>query len=359
METNRQKRNIRIIFLVLSFTFLFSIYLIYSYFLETYYNTLENISSYSTQTYIFDMKNLFQSSEFMFTISFVIIVFLFLIMLAYLYIAYMLKHNNKKVLHIIDEINHDEFVPSQLEGEYGVLEQKIYNMKMSNDRYIEEAKREKQEMNDYIENIAHQIKTPLTAIRLNEDILAMEQDNPLLQKNQQSFERLDHLLESLLKLTRLEHNRIHFDLQLKEIHSLIDDVVCEVTPLLQRTQLHVNIQDCVFYYDEQWLKEALCNIVKNGIEENVKDIYLENQVFRNSVVLTIKDNGKGIAEEDLSHLFERFYRGTHKKRNGSGIGLALCKEIVEKHHGYIHVYNDDGAVFEISIPLLDVKEKVI
>ena len=141
METNRQKRNIRIIFLVLSFTFLFSIYLIYSYFLETYYNTLENISSYSTQTYIFDMKNLFQSSEFMFTISFVIIVFLFLIMLAYLYIAYMLKHNNKKVLHIIDEINHDEFVPSQLEGEYGVLEQKIYNMKMSNDRYIEEAKR--------------------------------------------------------------------------------------------------------------------------------------------------------------------------------------------------------------------------
>ncbi|MGN1183067.1 MAG: sensor histidine kinase [Faecalibacillus sp.] len=357
MEISRQKKNIRIIFLVLGCTFLFLLYLVYSYFLDIYNQNISKISDYYPHVTIFQIKDLLSQEDLFITIGFVVVVFLSLLLIAYIYIVYAFKHNNKKVLHIIDEINNDKFVPSVLEGEYGILEQKVYNMKNNNDRYVEELEKEKQLMNDYIENIAHQIKTPLTAIRLNEEILAMEHENPLLDKNQQSFERIDHLLESLLKLTRLEHDSIHFDLQLKDMRSLMESVVYEMSPLLDQTQLHVQVKDCLFYYDEQWLKEALCNIIKNGIEEKVNDIYLENQVYRNSVVITIKDNGKGIFKEDLPHLFERFYRGAKKKRSGSGIGLALCKEIVEKHHGHIHVYNDQGAIFEISMPLLDVKEK--
>lgn len=359
METNRQKKIIRIIFIVIELCFLFSIYLIYQYFLDLYSYNMDIINSYYPSHAILSNKGVLQSSDISLTLVFIVVVFTLFLLSGYLYICHIMKRNNQHILHIVDEINNDEFVPSVLEGEYGLLEEKVYNIKKNNDRYVEALENEKKEMSDYIENIAHQIKTPLTSIRLNEEILNMKHPDVLLEKNQQSFNRLDNLLESLLKLTRLEHDSIHFDLQLKDIYSLFENVINEIEPLLNDIELDVKIEDCMFYYDEQWLKEALYNIMKNCVEENVTKISLSNQVNRNTLQIIIKDNGKGIKDEDLPHIFQRFYRSIEKKKNGSGIGLALCKEIIEKHHGHIHVYNDHGAVFEISIPLLDIKEKVI
>lgn len=357
METNRQKKKIRIIFIGLELFFLFSIYFIYNYFLDLYTYNTDIINTY--YPYNLNNKSTFQNGDISFTMIFIIAVFTLFLLFTYLYIIHIMKRNNQHILHIVDEINNDEFVPSVLEGEYGLLEEKVYNIKKNNDRNVEALENEKQEMSDYIENIAHQIKTPITSIRLNEEMLNIKNPDILLEKNQKSFERLDHLLESLLKLTRLEHNSIHFDLQLKDIHSLFESVHYEVQPLLKDTEFIIEIKDCMFYYDEQWLKEALYNIIKNCIEEKVTKIFLSNQVYRNTLQIIIKDNGKGIKDDDLPHIFERFYRSIEKKKNGSGIGLALCKEIIEKHHGHIHAYNDNGAVFEIFIPLLDIKEKVI
>lgn len=357
METNRQKKKIRMIFIGLELLFLFSIYFIYYYFLDLYTYNTNIINTY----YLYNLSNkkTFQSGNNSFTMIFIIAVFTLFLLLTYLYIIHIMKKHNQHILHIIDEINNDEFVPSVLEGEYGLLEEKVYNIKKNNDRSVEALENEKQEMSDYIENIAHQIKTPITSIRLNEEMLSIKNPDILLEKNQQSFQRIDHLLDSLLKLTRLEHNSIYFDLQLKDIRSLFKGVYHEVQPLLKHTELIIEINDCVFYYDEQWLKEALYNIIKNCIEEKVTKIYLTNHVYRNTLQIIIRDNGKGIKDNDLPHIFERFYRSIEKKKSGSGIGLALCKEIIEKHHGHIHVYNDNGAVFEIFVPLLDVKEKVI
>lgn len=359
METNKQKKQIRMIFMALEIIFLASLYLSNRTLFEQYNERLETINTYYPE--ISNLNNIFHFHN-SFIISDLIVVaaiFSLFLFAGYLYIVHIIKSNNQHILHIVDEINNDQFVPSVLEGEYGLLEEKVYNIKKNNDRYIEALENEKKEMSDYIENIAHQIKTPLTSIRLNEEILHLKQPDVLLEKNQQSFERLDHLLDSLLKLTRLEHNTIHFDLQLKDIYSLFESVQTEIQPLLNDTKLEVKVQDCTFYYDEQWLKEALYNIIKNCIEEKVTKISMTNQVYRHTLQIIIKDNGQGIKEEDLPHIFERFYRSIGKKKKGNGIGLALCKEIIEKHHGHIHAYNDDGAVFEISIPILDIKEKVI
>lgn len=355
METNRQKKKIRIIFIILEILFLVSIYFIYDMFVNLYTTYTNTFNDY----YFLNNKDILMESDIFVIIVFIVIVFTLWLWIGYLYICHIMKKNNQHILHIIDEINNNEFVPSVLEGEYGLLEEKVYNIKKNNDRYVEALENEKQEMSDYIENIAHQIKTPITSIRLNEEILNIKHPDILLEKNQQSFQRLDNLLESLLKLTRLEHNSIHFDLQLKDLNSLIESLIMDIQPLLNDIELQIKIEDCQFYYDEQWLKEALYNIIKNCIEEKVTKITLTNKVYRNTLQIIIKDNGKGIKEEDLPHIFERFYRSIEKKKNGNGIGLALCKEIIEKHHGHIHVYNDEGAVFEISIPLLDIKEKVI
>lgn len=359
MEINKQKKRIRYIFIGIELIFMCALYLIYQYFYELYGKTLNIINnSYYSGISLLENEYRFNFTEAAVTLIFIIGVFTAVLLAAYFYVMRVIRKQNHHVMHIIDEINNDEFVPSVLEDEYGLLEEKVYNIKKNNDHYIEILEKEKNEISNYIENIAHQLKTPLTAIRLNEEILLMKTSEDLLLKNQQSFSRIDHLLDSLLKLTRLEYNAIHFDLQQKDIRSLFEGVVQDIQPLINDIKLHVEISDCIFYYDEQWRKEALYNIIKNCIEEQVTAITLSNHVFRNTIQIIIKDNGKGIQEADIPHIFDRFYRGSSKKKSGCGIGLALTKEIISKHHGHIHVYNDHGAVFEINIPLLDIKEKV-
>lgn len=359
MKTNKQKKRIRNIFFGIEMLFMAACYFIYQYFFDLYNRTMNVANNnYFSSLLVLEDINRFNVTDIGIIMIFIFVIVTVVLIGAYFYIITVIKQQNEHVLHIIDEINNNEFVPSVLEGEYGLLEEKVYNIKKNNDHYIEILEKEKAEISTYIENIAHQLKTPLTAIRLNEDILYMKTTDDLLLKNQQSFSRIEHLLDNLLKLNRLEYNTIHFDLQPKDIRSLFEGVIQDIQPIVNDIDFQVEINDCFFYYDEQWLKEGLYNIVKNCIEEQVTVIRLSNHIYRNTIQILIKDNGKGIKDEDLPYIFDRFYRGSSKKKSGCGIGLALTKEIITKHHGYIHVYNDHGAVFEINIPLLDIKEKV-
>ncbi len=359
MKENKQKKRIRYIFIGIELLFVASCYQIYQFFFHLYSSTMDAVNQiYLPGIALLENINKFDFSEIAMTMIFMAVIFTLVLTGAYFYIIAVIRRQNQHVLHIIDEINNNEFVPSVLEGEYGLLEEKVYNIKKNNDHYVEILENEKKEISTYIENIAHQLKTPLTSIRLNEEILNLKTSDDLLLKNQQSFSRIDHLLDSLLKLTRLEYNTIHFDLQPKDIRLLFEGVIQDIQPMINDIKFMVEIDDCIFYYDEQWLKEALYNIIKNCVEEKVTEITLSNHVYRNSIQIVIKDDGKGIKDEDMPYIFDRFYRGSSKKKNGCGIGLALTKEIISKHHGHIHVYNDQGAVFEINIPLLDIKEKV-
>ena len=111
--------------------------------------------------------------------------------------------------------------------------------------------------------------------------------------------------------------------------------------------------------DYKWFKEALINILKNCIEysqHQIVDIHIDET--ETLIRIVIRDYGQGFSKEDLKHIFERFYRGQNKQKNGIGIGMAMVKEIVEAHHGSIHIYNQNGAVFEIYLPKIFAKKKL-
>ena len=362
MKTNKQLKYIKILFFSSLIAVIYLISEVDRYVTEivpdSQYALLENVSNLYPE--LSNLQYNFVKSEQRLPTSlvFALLIILLSIIVTYFMTVSLFKKNNQRILHIVDEIKNDDFIPSSLEGEIGLLEEKVYSYKKENEALKESVDKEKEVMNTYIENITHQIKTPITSIRLNEEMLAMLQPHELLEKNEKSFQHLDYLLNDLMTLSRLENGHIHFHLDYKTVHELMEKVQEETQSLTKNTHIDYEIADCQFYYDEQWLKEAICNIIKNAVEENVTEIHVKSEVDTSFLHIMIQDNGKGIDEKELSHIFERFYRSPHHKKKGNGIGLSLAKEIVEKHHGTIHAYNEDGAVFEMSFPLLDIKEKV-
>ena len=364
METNRKRKSVRRVFII------FVISLI-SCFVMFYYSVIA-LYQQGINTFIVRLRNLYPEVTIStalftqnFTLSynwyFITLMVIMIISLIYIYRYVMNAHKTytKDINHIISEIDADDFVPSSLEGELSLLEEKIFNYKNRNDKLIEKIEKEKKQISDYIENIAHQIKTPISTIRLNEEMTVLAGDVSLLEKNKSSFERLDNLFDNFMKLSRIENDTIHFNLELGSINELLNDVEELVSPLLKKTELIIESADVSFFYDDQWLSEAIYNIVKNCVEEDVTQIHIKT-IYNNEMIhILICDNGKGINEEDLPYIFERFYRSSKNKKSGVGIGLALCKEIVLKHHGFINAYNENGAVFDLSFPMIDVKEKVI
>ena len=364
METNKRKKQIRWIFILLILSFIGSFYIFFIsvaqafdsnarsflYNLQHVYPNITIPSALFVENMTFDLGWMF----------YVLIVLMGIcLLLLYIFIQNSYKVYSKDIHHIIEEIDHDEFTPSSMEGELSLLEDKIFQYKKRNDQLIENTVKERKQLSDYIENIAHQIKTPITAIRLNEEMAMMANDTQYLENNTDSFSRLDTLFDNFMKLSRIENDTIHLEFEVGNVNDLLDDVKHNIMPLLNNVELIIEESDLSFFYDEQWLSEAIYNIVKNCIEAQVTKIHISAYSNNEMIHIIIKDNGKGINEDDLPHIFERFYRSRKNKKQGVGIGLALCKEIIVRHHGFINAYNEDGAVFDLAFPILDIKGKVI
>lgn len=364
METNKRKKRLRTLFIILFGLLCLVFYLLYESFKTTYsrsiYNFLDSLESVYPEIKI--PSELFQNNI-TFDLNWIFYLAIGLLIIVVVCIYYLTVNSYKSysqdVLHIINEIDNNEFTPSVIEGELSLLEEKIYSYKKRNDKLIEKGIMEKKELSEYVENIAHQIKTPIASIRLNEEVAIMSNDTHLIEKNKASFERLDVLFDNFMKLARIENDTIHFELEEGTMSDLLTNVKEHTIQILNNTELKVKTCDVKFYYDEQWLSEAIYNIIKNSVEAGVSIIQIDSYYNKEMIHIVIKDNGKGINEEDLPYIFNRFYRSRNNQKKGMGIGLSLTKEIILRHHGFISAYNEDGAVFDLSFPFLDIKEKVI
>lgn len=251
------------------------------------------------------------------------------------------------------------------EGEISLLSHKLYILNKRYYSLLKKMKQEQLELKDYIENISHQLKTPITSIRLNEEILletmeSSKQKEKIKQIYHQTL-KMNQLVEELLTLALLDSQSIEFKYEHYSIESLIEDVEEDLHYLLQ--QKHMSIQlhhhQETLLCDKKWMEEALKNIIKNYVEKNQDnfiDIFIENS--ESLTRISIQDHGDGFLEVDIPHLFERFYRGQSRDYHGVGIGLALSKEIIEQHHGMITAKNQGGAYIEITIPQLLAKKKI-
>ena len=264
----------------------------------------------------------------------------------------------------IDQILHNAehlYITESDEGELSILQSEITKMTLRIKEQNEALRKSKEHLADSLADIAHQLRTPLTSanliLSLLEKDLSESMQKSLLREIKGLFLQMEWLINSLLKLSRLDAGVVIFQSNPVNVNDLVNTAA---RPLLISMELHnivlqTNIpSEMVISGDLSWLSEALLNILKNCIQKVVDngkvEIICKNTLLFHEIV--IHDSGIGFDEKALPHLFDRFYRGKNEGATGYGIGLALSKMIITRHNGTITAKNhpQGGAIFCIRFP---------
>lgn len=220
----------------------------------------------------------------------------------------------------------------------------------------------KEFLKNTISDISHQLRTPLSALLMYHEIMSDEPDNiktvkEYLDKTGASLQRMEQLIQSMLKITRLDAGSIIFEKRCCLLSDLIECSVQELTTRAENESKDIVIDGPsgeVIVCDWEWTCEALGNIVKNALDhtDNIKGkVHITWEYTPTMVRIFISDNGTGISQKDLHHIFKRFYRS---KRSvdipGIGLGLPLAKSIIEGQGGILSVESrlGEGTTFIIS-----------
>ncbi len=294
-------------------------------------------------------------------IAFLSLTSLFTLSLIFTIKRYIRMEHLSRYLRRISNGEYKLDIRDNTEGELSVLKNEIYKVTVTLYEQAELMKKEKIFLSETLSDISHQIKTPLTSLSVMADLLS-NQNLPAdkrveFTKNIRSqLERLQWLVSSLLKLSKMDAGAIEFKKDAVYVKNLIDKAVEHLLipiEIKEQTLEIIGDSNISFKGDFQWTSEAIANIVKNCIEHTpvggkIKILFDETPIY---TFIEISDNGEGIDKEDLPHLFERFYKGKNARNESIGIGLAMSKSIIEKQSGIIDVSSkkDMGSVFTVKI----------
>lgn len=252
---------------------------------------------------------------------------------------------------------YDMNIDDNTEGELSILKNNLYKVITLLQSQNEYLKNDKLYLADSIADISHQLKTPLTSMMVMCELLENEESPDKRQEfvavinNQLS--KMKWLITNILKISKLDADATEFKRDEVSILSVLDDSLkpFALTAELKNIAIQNGANDFVFNGDESWTVEAVSNIVKNCLEHTNDGgkIIIASDSTNLYNKLTIFDNGCGIAEEDLPHIFERFYHGKNSSKDSVGIGLALAKTVFEKENASVTVESEQGrgSVFEI------------
>lgn len=252
---------------------------------------------------------------------------------------------------------YDMNIDDNTEGELSILKNNLYKVITLLQSQNEYLKNDKLYLADSIADISHQLKTPLTSMMVMCELLENEENPDKRQEfvavinNQLS--KMKWLITNILKISKLDADATEFKREEVSISKVLDDSLKPfvLTAELKNIAIQNSANDFVFNGDESWTVEAVSNIVKNCLEHTNDGgkIIIASSSTNLYNKLTISDNGCGIAEEDLPHIFERFYHGKNSSKDSVGIGLALAKTVFEKENASVSVESeqDRGSVFEI------------
>lgn len=245
----------------------------------------------------------------------------------------------------------------QEEGEISILRTNIYKAATTLKYQNEMLGNDKKQLAAAIADISHQLKTPLTSMMVMNDLLTDEESpekrEEFLKTQSAQLERMNWLIQTLLKLSKLDAGTIELK---KEAVKAKDLIVAAASPFeiqfeLRNIEYKTEAPDMELSCDKNWTIEALQNIIKNCIEHMDDGGSLSVTADDTSIYsrILIKDTGCGIAAEDIPHIFERFYKGKNAGKDSVGIGLALTKTIIEDQHGEIKVNSQEGEGTEFDI----------
>lgn len=255
--------------------------------------------------------------------------------------------------------NYSLDIRSYEEGRLSILKNDIYKITVKLKEQTDMAINEKNNLEMILSDISHQIKTPLTSMYvindlLKSDKLSKKEKIEFLNKNESQLERIEWLVTSLLKLSRLDNGFVKLKKEKVEVAKLIDNCL---NPLLIPIELKnqnvvKQIDNFEIDIDFNWFSEAIINILKNAHEHTNAFGTIKVEASDNSMYssIIISDNGTGISKQDLPYIFERFYKGDNQKES-IGIGLNMAKKIIDLSGGEINVLSTPsvGTTFIIKI----------
>ncbi len=276
----------------------------------------------------------------------VITLFLFILVNTLIFLLLILSERRRKaqlnkeidsiftLLHSLD-IDTDEY---ELEDdEFGKLRDEIIKVILENKIIADKAKENKETLREYTEDIAHQLKTPLTGILLMLDLIEDDEENKkeYLGHIRSNTNRLHQLVDILLKLAALDSGTIKMKKDIVNIKDMVGEIVTEMEILFADRGSTTPIigENFNLVCDRKWTYEAIYNVVKNGIEsspkEGVRIILKETNIYKSIIV---EDYSQGISDDVLKKIYKRFYKENQNSK-GYGIGLPMAKTIVEKQNG--------------------------
>lgn len=294
--------------------------------------------------------------------GFIIIAFFIIISIFLLYDKRKDKELNK-ITKYIQEINKKNYtlkIDEISEDELSILKNEIYKTTIMLKENAENSLNDKQELKKSLEDISHQLKTPLTSILVILDNLI---DDPHMEREvREDFIRnikrevtnINFLVQSLLKLSKFDANTIHFIKEKRLLKDIIDEAVKNVSTLCDLKNISIDINgqaNSRINCDFVWEVEAITNIIKNCAEHSSKNnkIIIEHNQNNVYASICIQDFAGGISKVDLPHIFDRFYKGKNASQDSVGIGLALARTIIESDNGVINVEtNNIGTKFIIK-----------
>ena len=266
-----------------------------------------------------------------------------------------------KYLDKVNNGNYELKIEDNGEDEISRLRNELYKTTILLRESAENSEKEKTNLSNSLADISHQLKTPLTSIRIMLDNIEENPNmdektrNEFIEEISRQIDWISSLVISLLKLAKFDAGAIVMQDTQINVKKLIDNVInnLAITIDIKNIKIEEKIdEDVILRADYNWQLEALTNIIKNCIEHSKEDSKIKIEVENNSIFVKIKitDEGEGIAKEDLSHIFERFYKSKQASENSIGIGLSLAKTIIEKENGYIKVDSElgKGTTFEIK-----------
>lgn len=279
-------------------------------------------------------------------------------------VLFWIEHNIKmlsdQLMHVYSNRNAID-IQQQQEGALSILENDIYKLIRTFYEQRERSAHDRLFLVDTLNDISHQLKTPLTSMQMMGELLAQELPNEKRAEFSaillRQLERLQWLVTSLLKLSRLDACAITFQKQRVDVRTWVIDALEPIQPLVRSKELHIQIDiaACQVETDPKWSKEALLNILKNAAEHTPQKgtIRIAAQTTPLFLSLSVIDNGEGMDLEEQAHVFERFYRGKHASTDSVGIGMAMAKAILNAQQAEIQVHSapGKGTCFTILFPI--------
>ena len=233
------------------------------------------------------------------------------------------------------------------------------------DAHADSERRAKEFLRRTISDISHQLKTPIAALNIYNGILQQETADAATVReftslSEQELDRIESLVQSLLKMARLDAGAITLERSPENVFDLLEHIKRQYSFRAEQEGKEIALEgdeQTVFSCDRTWLTEAIGNLVKNALDHTAQGdrILVRWQQSPCLTQITVEDTGSGIHPEDLYHIFKRFYRSRFSKdTQGVGLGLPLAKSIVEAHQGSIEVHSKlgQGTAFTINFPIM-------